>query len=314
MRIAVLGATSQIARDLVQSFSTVGEHQWVLYARRPAVVEQWLAQVGLVRGNAVAPFAAFAEAMQPFDAILNCVGVGNPAQAQTMGASIFDVTAEYDELALRHVRSHPDCRYLFLSSGAAYGSDFEVPADDSTRANIPINNLRPQDWYGAAKLHAECRHRALTGLPIVDIRVFNYFSRTNDLKARFFITDILRAIRDQTILHTNPDYMRRDFLGPKDFQQIVACVLEAPGQNLAVDCYTLAPIDKQEILTLMEHHFGLRYQVDLAPAKLVSATGAKPHYYSLSSKAADLLGYQPMQSSADNLVEEATALLALQCG
>lgn len=318
MRIAVLGATSQIARDLVHSFSAQGEqHEWVLFARRPEAVEQWLTGVGLAGQHVVVTFASFftfADDSSPFDAVLNCVGVGNPAQAAVMGASIFDVTAEYDELALRYVRRHPRCRYLFLSSGAAYGSGFDAPADDSLQAHFPINKLQPHDWYGAAKLHAECRHRALADLPIVDIRVFNYFSRTNDLAARFFITDILRAIRDQSVLHTSPDAMRRDFLGPRDFQQLVARILAAPAQNVAIDCYTRAPIDKQEILALMKQHFGLRYLMDLPPAKLANATGAKPHYYSLSRRAADLLGYQPMQSSADNLVEEATALLAAQRG
>lgn len=312
MRIAILGATSQIARDLVQSLSRRDEHTCVLYARRPQAVTQWLTDVGLDQRHAVDGFAAFTED-QPFDAILNCVGVGNPAQAMAMGSSIFDVTAEFDALALRHVQRHPGCRYLFLSSGAAYGSRFDAPADAHTSASVAINNLQPQDWYGAAKLHAECRHRALAHLPIVDIRVFNYFSRTNDLAARFFITDLLRAIREQTTLHTTPTPMRRDFLGPRDFHQLVACILGAPAQNLALDCYTRAPIDKQEILSLMEQQFGLRYQMDLPAADLRNATGAKPHYYSLSRRAAEL-GYQPTQSSAINLVEEARALLGGQCG
>ena len=42
-----------------------------------------------------------------------------------MGASIFDVTLKYDEMALDYVRQHPDCRYIFLSSGAAYDSKEE---------------------------------------------------------------------------------------------------------------------------------------------------------------------------------------------
>lgn len=310
MRIAILGATSQIARDLIQSFSAQREHEWVLYTRRPEAVAQWLADVGLAGRHTVAAFKAFAKD-QPFDAILNFVGVGNPAQAVVMGASVFDVTAQYDEMALRHLRRQPACRYLFLSSGAAYGSGFDAPADAHTTAAIAINNLQPQDWYGAAKLHAECRHRALADLPIVDIRVFNYFSRTNDLAARFFITDILRAIRDRTTLHTAANYMKRDFLGPHDFHQIVACILAAPAQNLAIDCYTRAPIDKPEILLLMQQHFGLKYQVDLPQTDIPNGTGDKPHYYSLSRRAANL-GYAPVHSSADNLVAEATAWIATE--
>ena len=193
MRIAILGATSQIAKDLVLSFSAQSNHELALFARRPEAVKQWLTGVGLSGRYTVADFAVFG-ADRNFDAILNFVGVGNPAQAAAMGASIFDVTLQYDERALAYVRQHPDCRYLFLSSGAAYGSTFDEPADENTKAVVAINHLQPQDWYAVAKLHAECRHRSLKHLPIVDIRVFNYFSHTQDISARFLITDILRAI------------------------------------------------------------------------------------------------------------------------
>src|SRR5207253_939480 len=121
-------------------------------------------------------------------------------QSAAMSASIFDVTLQYDEMALRYVRDNPECRYIFMRSGAAYGSTFEAPVEANTKAVIAINNLLPQDWYGAAKLHAECRHRSLTDLSIIDVRVFNYFSHTQDIAARFLIMDILRAIRDKTLL------------------------------------------------------------------------------------------------------------------
>ena len=45
MRIAILGATSQIAKDLALSFSASSEHDLVLYARRPEVVSAWLKNV-----------------------------------------------------------------------------------------------------------------------------------------------------------------------------------------------------------------------------------------------------------------------------
>jgi nucleoside-diphosphate-sugar epimerase len=306
MRIALLGATSQIARDLVASFAHTSDHVLALFARRPEAVTVPQSLLDASRCT-VANLADF-DPSRVFDAIINFVGVGTPRKTVTIGASILDITQRFDDLALAALSHNPGCRYIFLSSGAAYGSQFDRPADKDTIADFPINQLGAQDWYGIAKFYAECRHRSLADLPIVDIRVFNYFSRTNDLAARFFITDILCAIRDQTTLHTSPDYMRRDFLGPTDFQQIVSCILAAPEQNLAVDCYTRAPINKQEILSLMQQHFGLRYQVGPAPADVPSATGTKPHYYSLSRRAADL-GYEPTQSSADNLLEEANALL-----
>lgn len=304
MRIAILGATSQIARDLIVSFSAAEDKHLHLFARRPEEVTKWLASAGLAGRYLVDGFSAFAK--QEFDAVINFVGVGNPAQAVAMGNSIFDITLRFDEMVLDYLQTHPACRYLFLSSGAAYGSSFNEPAKRDTPAVVAINNLAPHEWYGVAKLHAECRHRAHSEFAIVDIRVFNYFSRTQDISARFLITDILRAIRDRTVLKTSPDYIVRDFLHPSDFYSLVGALLSAPATNAAVDCYSRAPVDKPSLLAAMQEKFGLRYETTEATAG-VNATGSKPHYYSLNTRAADF-GYQPALTSLEGIVQEAGAL------
>ena len=306
MRIAILGATSQIAKDLVLSFSVQSSHELVLYARRPEVVEQWLTSAGLVGRYTVADFVAFS-ADAHFDAIVNFVGVGDPAQAAAMGASIFDVTLKYDEMALDYLRQHPGCRYIFLSSGAAYGASFDDPVNENTKAIIAINNLQPQDWYAVAKLHAECRHRSLPHLAIVDIRVFNYFSHTQDMSARFLMTDILRAIRDKTVLQTSSNYIVRDFLHPSDFHKLVSALLSAPLENMAVDCYSRAPVDKPNLLAAMQNQFGLQYEITQATSG-VNATGDKPHYHSLNTRAADF-GYQPTLTSLEGIAKEMQIIL-----
>jgi nucleoside-diphosphate-sugar epimerase len=301
VRVAILGATSQIAKDLVQSFAAQSSQELVLYARRPDVVAQWLTRVGLAGRYAVADFSAFGPD-EHFDAILNFVGVGDPARAAAMGATIFDVTLRFDELALDYVRQYLDCRYLFLSSGAAYGSSFDEPVDENTKAVVPINNLKPQDWYGVAKLHAECRHRALAHLPIVDIRVFNYFSHTQDIDSRFLMTDIVRAIREKTVLKTSADHILRDFIHPSDFFNLVNVILAAPATNAVVDAYSKAPIDKATLLAVMQEKFGLQYEI-LQRGVDVNATGVKSHYYSLNTQAADF-GYRPSSTSLDGIILE----------
>ena len=301
MRIAIFGATSQIAKDLVLSFSAQSNHELVLYARRPETVSRWLASTGLTGRYHVTDFSAFT-AEGNFDAIINFVGVGKPAQAITMGASIFDVTLQYDELALSYVRQHPACRYIFLSSGAAYGSSFDAPVDVNTNATIAINNLQPQDWYAVAKLHAECRHRSLKSIPIIDIRVFNYFSHTQDMDARFFITDIVRAIRDKSVLKISADYMVRDFIGPTDFYQLINVLLNVPAVNAVVDCYSKAPIDKITLLTAIQERFGLRYELTQTSTSL-EATGSKPYYYSINKRANDF-GYKPTVTSLETVLYE----------
>jgi len=306
MRIAIVGATSQIARDLIVSFSETADDNLHLFARRPDEVTKWLVATGLEGRYPTDDFPEFPKL--EFDAVINFVGVGNPAQAVAMGNTIFDVTLRFDEMVLEYLQSHPTCRYLFLSSGAAYGSIFTEPAKIDTPAIVPINKLAPHEWYGAAKLHAECRHRAHAELAIVDIRVFNYFSRTQDIEARFLITDILRAIRDKTVLKTSSDYIVRDYLHPSDFYRLVSALLVAPAANLAVDCYSCAPIDKLTLLEALQNEFGLRYEITEENMG-VNATGRKPHYYSKNIRAADF-GYQPSLTSLEGILKEMKALFS----
>jgi nucleoside-diphosphate-sugar epimerase len=304
MRIALLGATSQIARDLVGSFARAGDHHLALYARQPeaVTVPQGLLNAGRCTVASLTDF----DPSHPYDSIINFVGVGTPRKTVAMGASILDVTQRFDDLALDALHRNPDCRYIFLSSGAAYGSQFDQPANDDTAASFPINRLGAQDWYGIAKFYAECRHRALPESNIVDIRIFNYFSRQQDMGAGYLITDIVKALRIGESLRTTPTPMVRDYIGPQDFHQLVECILAAPRRNVAIDCYSRQAITKQELLTLMEKNFGLRYTMD--ETGIINGTGAKPHYYSISRRAT-MFDYRPLYSSADILLAETHALI-----
>ena len=304
-RIAILGATSQIARDLIVSVAAAGGKNLHLFARRPDDVRSWLATAGLSGCYSADNFSELGK--HEFDAIINFVGAGNPAQLMSMGNSIFDTTLRFDEMALDYLKARPTCRYIFLSSGAAYGSSFEEPVTRDTPAIVKINDLSPQEWYGVAKLHAECRHRSHPDLAIIDIRVFNYFSHTQDISARYLITDILRAIRDNTVLKTNADCIVRDFLHPSDFHKLVCALLSAPATNAAVDCYSRAPIDKPSLLKAMQEKFGLHYEITEAQAG-INATGEKPHYYSLNTRAADF-GYQPALTSLEGVAREIAMFL-----
>jgi len=301
MRIAILGSTSQIAKDLILSFSAYHSYELVLYARRPENVNQWLSNVGLAGRYAVADFGEFVT-NDHFDAILNFVGVGDPAQAKVMGATIFDITLKYDELALNYIRQHPACRYIFLSSGSAYGSSFDGPVNEKTHSAIAINTMQVQDGYAVAKLHAECRHRALTHLSIVDLRIFNYFSHTQNIDARFLITDILRAIRDKTIFITSSDCIVRDFLHPSDFYQLINLVLTHPAANMVLDCYSKAPIDKFELLELMKERYKLNYRV-IDDVNFIKSNSIKKYYYS-ENYAAAKINYVPQYTSKEGVLIE----------
>lgn len=307
MKIAILGATSQIARGLLKSFSGTDDHDLLLYARDPAAVAQWLQTERLTGQYRTADYAQFGHEGD-LQAIINFVGVGSPAQAQQLGASILDITAHYDQLALDYLRHHAHCRYLFLSSGAAYGDIFDQPATADSSACVPINRLQGQDWYGIAKLYAEARHRAAGDQAIVDLRVFSYVSTAMDRDARFLISDIFRAIQDRTVLQTSSQSMVRDYLHPSDFHRLISLVLAAAPDNLALDCYSAAPVEKFDLLRAMHTEFGLNYEVTAAEAG-INATGAKTHYYSNNRRAAQF-GYHPAMTSLDGIRQVMQDMLA----
>jgi len=305
MKIAILGATSQIAKDLIISFSRHSDDQCILFSRVPVNVSAWLKEYH-IQSYSSHSYDEFSHG--DYDAIINFVGVGDPSRAKKMGASIFDITYDYDQLALTYIKQHPECKYIFLSSGAVYGDVFEKPVHSESVAQFPVNYLGETHWYAIAKLYAEARHRALPNLPIVDVRVFNYFSHTQDMSARFFITDMLRAIRDHEVFETTSENIVRDFLHPDDFYQLIACILKAEPVNMAVDCYSKAPVDKMTLLEVMQKEFHLEYQVTDSDIS-VNATGRKLNYYS-SHLLAKKLGYFPVYTSESCILTEISNYLA----
>lgn len=304
--IAIVGASSQIARDLIRSFAAAGRSALLLYVRNLDNTKAWIARQNLEGLCTVHGYEAYGELSH--DVVINFVGVGDPRRAAEMGATILEITASYDDMVLRDLARNPDRRYLFISSGAVYGNAFAEPVTASTQAAVAINNIQPQDYYATAKLYAEVRHRSRPDLAIIDLRVFNMFSSTQTIESRFLITDIVRAIRDQRTLQTTAEYVVRDFMHRDDFHRFVECLLAAPPANCAVDCYSREPIDKPALLQTMSERFGLCYEVVGDTTARVNATGTKPHYYSLNRRASEF-GYQPVWSSLDCILAETSAIL-----
>jgi len=234
--------------------------------------------------------------------IINFVGIGDPAKAQKMGSDIFKVTEQYDDMALEYLKQHRKTKYIFLSSGAVYGGDYKDPVKKDTLATININNLATTDWYAIAKLYAEARHRSLPDLSIVDIRVFNYFSHTQNINARFLITDIVRALKNGEVFKTSPDNVIRDFITPPDFYNLIQAIIDYKPLNTALDCYTKSPVEKFNLLSEIESKFGLNYEVD-ENLNVVNATGAKFNYYSENKIAKDI-GYNPGSTSLESIIRE----------
>jgi nucleoside-diphosphate-sugar epimerase len=301
MRIAILGATSQIAKDLILSFSKNKNYDFVLFGRNVELLDKWITNANLNGEYQVQEYSHF-DNSQSYDVIINFVGIGDPIKAQKMGSDILKITEQYDDMALDYVRRHKETKYIFLSSGAVYGGKYEEPVNENTVAMIDINNLDSTDWYTVAKLYAEAKHRSLSDLPIVDIRVFNYFSHTQNMDARFLITDIVRAIKNKEVFKTSAENIVRDFITPPDFYRLIQAIIDYSPINLALDCYTKAPVSKLDLLANFESKFGMQYKINKS-VDIINATGAKLNYYSTNYMAKDI-GYKPKKNSLDGIIQE----------
>lgn len=300
-RIGILGATGHIGRALAH-FIDRERFAVTLVGRDRGRVAALAAAVGLPV-EAAADWNALESA--EFDALVNCTGVGDPAQARSDPAEVYEVTAALDAVCLGYLRTHSGSALVNMSTGAVYGGDFAEPAADDVELRLRVNAIGEQDHYGLAKLASEGRHRA-SGLPAVDLRVFGFFSRFADLERPYLVNDMVRAVRSGVELRVGPGEVWRDFIHPSDLARLVESCVEAPRMNVALDVVSAQPLSRTELLAAFARDFGLEYRVvdDVSP----SPTGVKTRYYS-ESRNVLAMGWSPKLTALQAVMAEARRLL-----
>ncbi|MFZ2448632.1 MAG: NAD(P)-dependent oxidoreductase [Syntrophobacteraceae bacterium] len=307
--IAILGATSHIAKGLIDNFLGGGEVVLHLYTRSGGNVRDFLASIGNGAGRDCVIHEGYGDFLEcSFDAVINCVGVGTANKLRGDYTLYFTVTEEYDNLAIGYCNRHPDTLYISISSGAVYGGEHSGPVVRDSARRIRVNDLAPVDYYGIVRLNAEAKHRAFTHLKIVDLRVFAYFSRFIDLRDGYFITEIIKSILNKEVLVTDSRNMVRDYIHPKDLFSLVVRCMNAGAVNEAFDAVSRMHVEKTEILDYFQSEYGLKYEVGDSFVG-AGATGTK-NIYSSRYNAASKIGYAPEYSSMDALKHEAKYILA----
>lgn len=297
-KIAILGATGHIAKNLVVGLAATNDYQLYLFARSKDKMSLFLAENNFSEHVYLCGYEQFEQAAL-YDVIINGIGIGDPQDLIQQPFKVFQITEQYDNMILQYLQMNPTVTYLNLSSGAAYGSDFECPATSEKTLTLNINHLSVKDFYGISKLNMEAKHRSLDHLRIVDLRIFGFFSAFIDLNSRYLLTDIIKHIQMGEILHTSGDNIVRDYVHPADFLQLIKLCLQENVQNNVVDVYSLKPATKFEILDYFASTHGLNYEIQKDPSH-DSITGSKNNYYSLYQNASNI-GYQPCYTSLQSI-------------
>jgi nucleoside-diphosphate-sugar epimerase len=304
--IAILGATSHIARGLVYGFSKIPRYKLYLFARSPDQVRVFLSGIQAKKDIFTGNFDEFGS--NHYDVVINCVGLGDPEKLKKNISSIFRLTETFDNLVIDYLEKHPETLYINFSSGAAYGTDFSIPVDESTNSSWNINNITDADYYGIAKFTSEAKHRSLRHLNIVDLRIFSYFSRFINLESKFLMCEIISCIKKGNEFITRPDNIIRDYIHSEDLLSLIENCIAIHTLNDVFDAYSLSPVKKFEILNYFKNKYGLNCRIN-TDVNVVSITGSKDNYYSDNKKALRI-GYKPRFTSMDGLIEETRAILS----
>lgn len=305
MKIAILGATSHIAKNLIYYFRLDSRAELFLFARNQGAVHEFLKSTEGEVAPIVLGFGSFSG--RDYDAVINCVGIADPQNQKNAGVELFRLTERFDNLVLDYLAGHEKTVYVNFSSGAVYGTTFDSGVESNAVASIAVNSIAPSDNYRIAKLNAEAKHRSMADRSIIDLRVFSFFSRFIDLNSGFLLAEMMRCVIDRQPFHTDAVDVVRDFVAPADLFSLVKLCVASHGINQPIDVFSAGPIRKSELIDLFSRDFGLETKTDREVH--VSITGAKLAYYSVNHVATTLLNYVPELASRAVVHDEASDIM-----
>lgn len=296
--IAILGATGYVGRSLGRQLADEGR-PLALFARdlRKLAGHGWPSGVQL---RQLDEFDAAG-----YDLVVNAIGAGDPARVKSIGSGILDITAFWDQRVVQTMSART--KYVFLSSGAVYGSSFDRPVDADSRLCLPVNSLASVPAYTTAKLQAELCHRAAKTRAILDLRIFGYADPAIDLDGTFFLAELARAVRNGSAFVTSRDDMVRDYAGVRELRALIEGWERAGSPNCPLDLYTAAPASKHAILKTCAARYGLR--MEYAAEAASTATGEK-RFYASQYHAAEDFGFKPERDTIQVLTDTIDAIVA----
>lgn len=312
-KIAILGASGHIGKNLVLKLSESNWHDLFAFGRSPEKISFFLKQENISRKN-IHCLHLDDFAKHHVDVIINAIGIGSPRQLINLArkesssfkdSDIFTITNTFDDLVINYLRAHQETLYINLSSGAVYGKDFTHPVTQETKLNFDATAPTHEDFYGLTKLHTETKHSYMKMLKIVDLRLFNFFSRYIDLNAHFLVSDIISSIQKNTVFETPQNDLIRDFVHPDDLANLILLCVKHQKSG-CYDVYSQKPISKFEMLEWFQLQFGLKYSIK--NIKVETATGLKKNYFS-KNHAAIAIGYEPRYTSLNTLKTEVEPIL-----
>lgn len=305
--VAILGATSHVAKNLIHQNSKSGKWKLSLFARNTDSLNLFVSSQSVE--CSVFHIDSFGTQENRYDAVINCVGFGTPEKVTSAGYELFLVAESIDKTITDYILKNPETLCVNFSSGAVYGTGFNEPVDGTSKAEVSVSPIVGAEYYGISKMYQEAKHRSLSSQRIVDLRLFSFFSRYIDLESKYFMADVVRALKSNSALRTSKSEMYRDYISPSDLYELVNSLINTPDLNCSIDLVSKSPIGKFELLANLTREFGLKVTYEEASGN-ESPTGNKQYYYSENFEDMKLAGFESQLTSWDTISSELRAILA----
>lgn len=270
MTVIILGANGHIGRNLVEQFSK--EHTVYAYARNFSY------NIDNVFHKPIEEFGAVLNAT----ILINCIGIGTPKKAETLSNSIYDVELEWNAKCLSYINKNPNMYYFYLSSGAA-----RYPFNDGSIYSKTKNEI---EYINAGYART------------FNLRVFSFLSKYIDLDSGYFITDIIKAIKEHKTFVTTESILVRDYLSPIDFYNFIVYIYQNKDTMIkTIELYSKEPIEKKEVLEYFKNKYGLSYRLEGRNAFTYKSVYVNYHYLS---------EFEPSKTSIEAIEETASFFLS----
>ena len=307
MKIAKLGSTGHVGKNLTYYFGNEYTHELFLFSRNEKKLEKTVSQLGLKKNFSVRTYDEFNNSK--YDVVINCVGISDPAKIKSSQGTILETTDKFDTMTLDYLERFPESKLINFSSGIVYGGNFSSPITKTILIdeNFDGNEKDGRGEYALSKINSEIKHRMLKSLNIIDFRLFSFFSRFINLDAKFLMCEVISSIMQNKKFLTDETDIYRDYIHPKDLFLYVKKCMAKDSLNDVFDICSKKPIGKFELLNFLKEKYGLQYEID-SGVKLSNPTGFKRNYYSESRKV-ESLGHKPEYSSMDTILDELSFII-----
>ena len=297
-KVGILGGTGHIGKNLIYYFSKNNKYELNLFSRDVTNAKNIINEFKNINVDNYDKLNSY-----ELDTVINCVGISNPTKILDDKINFKKITDKYDEQVLLYLKKFSDSLYINISSGAVYGENFTNNVNEKST----ITTMQEINPYAESKISIEKKHRKLSDNNIIDLRVFNFFSRYINLNTNFLLCQLVNAIKNKTIFITDSNDITRDFIHPSDFFNLIEKCIKKNTINDVFDVYSKKPISKFEIIDLFEKKYDLGFKITNNIIE-ISPTGVKQNYFSSSQKAGKI-GYEPEFTSFETIQDEIKFLL-----